>query len=84
VCIVAIHLHVHSFRPKKEKQMRRTVIVAATTALITAIISVWTTTIIIAHSEAGRDVAFAPWSVDLSQLIRDANKLADEKADPVD
>ncbi len=64
--------------------MRRTVIVAAATALITAIISVWTTTIIIAHSETRRDVAFAPWSVDLSQLISDANKLADEKADPVD
>jgi hypothetical protein len=79
----------HSARPEpppeKEKQMRRTVIVAAATALITAIISIWTTTIIVAHTQTRRDAAaLLSSSVELTQMISDANKLADEKADPVD
>jgi hypothetical protein len=37
--------------------MRRTVIVAATTALVTAIIASWGTTVIIAHTEKQPDAA---------------------------
>jgi hypothetical protein len=64
--------------------MRRTVAVAAATALITAIISIWTTTLIVAHTQTRPHVALVSSSVDLTQMISDANKLADETADPVD
>ena len=64
--------------------MRQTVIVVAATALITAIISIWATTVIIAHTQIRPDAALASSSVDLTQMISDANKLADEKTDPVD
>jgi hypothetical protein len=63
--------------------MRQTVIVAAATALIITIISIWTT-VIIAHTRTRPDTDLASSSVDLIQMISDANKLADEKADPVD
>jgi hypothetical protein len=64
--------------------MRQTVIVVAATALLTAITSIWATTVIIAHTQTRPDTALASSSVDLSQMISDANKHADEKADPVD
>jgi hypothetical protein len=66
------------------KLMRQIVIVVATTALITAIISIWTTTVIIAHTQKHPDDAMASSSVDLMEMIKHAMNLADEKADPVD
>jgi hypothetical protein len=39
--------------------MRQTVIVAATTALVTAIVAIWGTTIIIAHTEKHPEAATA-------------------------
>jgi MFS-type transporter involved in bile tolerance (Atg22 family) len=77
-------LRAKGISPEKEEQMRQTVIVAAATALITAIISIWTTTVITAHTQTRPDTALATSSVDLTHMISDANKLADEKADPVD
>jgi len=67
--------------------MRHTIIVAATTALVTATIAIWGITVIIAHTLNGPDAATASGSADetrLLQAIRDAKNLADEKADPVD
>jgi hypothetical protein len=65
--------------------MRHTIIVAATTALVTAIIAIWGTTVIIAHTQNGPDAALASSDqMQLMQAIRDANGRADEKADPVD
>jgi hypothetical protein len=67
--------------------MRQTIIVAATTALITAIVAIWGTTVIIAHTQNGPDAALAAGSGDeapLMQAISDAKSRADEKADPLD
>ena len=68
--------------------MRQTVIVVAATALIAAVISIWATTVIIAHAQKHPDAAVAASSVDLMQMIgdalHDAMNFADEKADPVD
>ena len=68
--------------------MRQTVIVTAATALITAVISIWATTVIIAYAQKHPDAAVAARSVDMMQKIgdalNDAMKFADEKADPVD
>ena len=64
--------------------MRQIVIVVAATALITAIISIWTTSVIIAHTQKHPDDAMASSSAHLMEMIKDANKLADEKAEPVD
>ena len=61
-------------------KMRQTLIVVATTALVTAIIAVWGTTVIIAHTEKHADEAMAP--VDMAQLMRGAK--TDENAAPVD
>jgi hypothetical protein len=65
--------------------MRHTIAVAATTALVTAIIAIWGTTVIIAHTQNGPDaVLMSSDQMELAQLIRDAISRADEKADPVD
>jgi hypothetical protein len=68
--------------------MRQTVIVTAATALITAVISIWATTVIIAHAQKHPDATVAASSVDLMQKIgdalHDAMNFADKKADPVD
>jgi hypothetical protein len=63
--------------------MRQTIIVAATTALVTAIVAIWGTTVIIANTN-GPDVVVSSDQAQLMQAIRDANSRADEKADPVD
>jgi hypothetical protein len=64
--------------------MRQTVIVAAATALLTAITSIWATTVIIAHTQTRSDTGSSSSWVDLPQMISDANKHANERADPVD
>jgi hypothetical protein len=64
--------------------MRQTIIVAAATALITAIVAIWGT-IIVANTRNGPDAALASSDqMQLMQAIRDANSRADENADPVD
>jgi hypothetical protein len=45
--------------------MRQTVIVAATTALVTAIVASWGTTVIIAYAEKHPEAAAASTSVDV-------------------
>lgn len=62
--------------------MRQTLIVAATTALITAVVAIWGTTVIIANTGKASDEAAAP--VDLVQMLQRARGLADQNADPVD
>jgi hypothetical protein len=54
--------------------MRETVIVAAMTAVITAIISIWATNVIFAHSKAP-DAALASTAVDLMQMINEARSV---------
>jgi hypothetical protein len=63
--------------------MRQTIIVAATTALVTAIIAIWGTNVIIANTN-GPDAVVSSDQTQLMQAIRDANSRTDEKADPVD
>lgn len=61
--------------------MRQTVITAASTALITAIVSIWGTTIIIAHSQKSPAVAMAAGSVGVMEMMRKAKDLPEEKFD---
>jgi P pilus assembly chaperone PapD len=67
--------------------MRQTIIVIASTALVTAMIAIWGTSVIIANTQGDRSVGVTSDSADVTQLMRmieDANHRADEKADPVD
>jgi hypothetical protein len=64
--------------------MRQTAIVVATTALITAIISIWGTTVMMSPTQKFADNAMASGSVDVMQMMKDAKNLADENAAPVD
>jgi hypothetical protein len=64
--------------------MRQTAIVVATTALITAIISIWGTTAMMSPTQKFADNAMASGSVDVMQMMKDAKNLADETAAPVD
>jgi hypothetical protein len=50
--------------------MRQTVIVAATTALVTAIVASWGTTIMIADTEKHPEAASASNSVDVLKMMR--------------
>jgi hypothetical protein len=64
--------------------MRQTAIVVATTVLITAIISIWGTTVMMSPTQKFADNAMASGSVDVMQMMKDAKNLADENAAPVD
>jgi hypothetical protein len=64
--------------------MRQIVIVIAATALVTAIVAIWATTVIIDHTQMRPDAALAASSVDLMHKIEDAKHFADENAAPVD
>jgi hypothetical protein len=65
--------------------MRHTIIVVATTALVTAIVAIWGTTVIIAHTQNGPDaVLTSSDQMQLTLAIRDAISRVDEKADPLD
>jgi hypothetical protein len=68
--------------------MRQTVIVTAATALITAVISIWATTVIITHTQKHPGATVAASSVDLmhksGDALNDAMNFADEKAEPAD
>ena len=61
--------------------MRQTVIVAATTALVTAIVAIWGTTIIIDHTERHPEAAMASASIDVLKMMRDAKGLPEEQFD---
>jgi hypothetical protein len=67
--------------PEKEKHMRHTIIVAATTALVTAIVAIWGTTIIIAHTERHPEAAMASASIEVLRMMRDAKGLPEEQFD---
>jgi hypothetical protein len=56
--------------------MRQTIIVAATTALVTAIIAIWGTNVIIANTN-GPDAVVSSDQTQLMQAIRDANSRTD-------
>jgi hypothetical protein len=62
--------------------MRQTIIVIVTTALLTAIVAIWGTSVIIAHTQTNPDDAMAP--VDMVELMRAAKTSPDENAAPVD
>jgi hypothetical protein len=65
--------------------MRQTIVVAVTTALITAIVAVWGTTVIVANTQDGADaVLTSSDQMQLTQAIRDAISRVDEKAGSVD
>jgi hypothetical protein len=57
--------------------MRQTIIVAA----ITAAVSIWGTSMIIAHSAKTAGVSKASSSIDVMQMMRDAKNLPEEKFD---
>jgi hypothetical protein len=61
--------------------MRHTIIVAATTALVTAIVAIWGTTIIIAHTERHPEAAMASTSIEVLKMMRDAKGLPEEQFD---
>ena len=50
--------------------MRQTIIVIASTALVTAIIAVWGTSVIIANTQGDRSVGVTSDSADVTQLMR--------------
>ena len=56
--------------------MRQTIIVAAITAVVTAIIASWGTSIIVAHSAKGSALAKAA-TVDVIRLMKNAKNLPD-------
>jgi hypothetical protein len=59
--------------------MRQTVIVAATTTLVTAIVAIWGTTIIIDHTERHPEAAMA--SIDVVKMMQEAKGLPEEQFD---
>ena len=61
--------------------MRQTLIVASTTALVTAFVAVWGTTIIIAHTDKRPEAAEANTSIDVMKMMRGAKGLPEEKFD---
>ena len=61
--------------------MRQTLIVASTTALVTAIVASWGTTIMIANTEKHPEAASASTAVDVMKMMRDAKGLPEEKFD---
>jgi hypothetical protein len=66
---------------EQEKHVRQTIIACATTALVTAIVAIWGTTIIIAHTEKHPEAAAASTSVDVLRMMRDAKGLPEETFD---
>jgi hypothetical protein len=69
------------FLQNRRKQMRQTVIACTTTAVVTAIVAIWGTTIIVAHTETHPEVAKAATSIDVMKMMRDATGLPEERFD---
>ena len=61
--------------------MRQTVIVAATTALVTAIVASWGTTVMIANTEKHPEATTASASIDVLNMMRYAKGLPEEQFD---
>ena len=61
--------------------MRQTIVVAAITTVITATISIWGTSTIVAHASKGSAAAAASSSVDVMRLMREAKGLPEEQFD---
>jgi hypothetical protein len=60
--------------------MRQTIIASATTALLTAVVAIWGTATIIAHTEKHPE-ALASSSIDVMKMMRDAKGLPEESFD---
>ena len=60
--------------------MRQIIIASATSAFVTAIVSIWGTAVIVAHTEK-RPEPVASTSIDVMKMMRDAKGLPDEKFD---
>jgi hypothetical protein len=60
--------------------MRQTIVASATTALVTAIVAVWGTAVIIAHTDK-RPEMMASMTIDVMKMMRDAKGLPEEKFD---
>jgi hypothetical protein len=60
--------------------MRQTVIVAAT-ALVSALIAIWGTTVIIAHAPRNSAPAAAATSIGVTEMMKNAKNLPEEKYD---
>jgi hypothetical protein len=61
--------------------MRQTVIVAAMTALVTAIVASSVTTVIIAYADKRPEAAAASTSIEVMRMMRDAKGLPEESFD---
>jgi hypothetical protein len=61
--------------------MRQTIIIAATTALVSAIVATWGTTVIIAQMQKEPGVATASTSIDVMGMMSAAKDLPEEKYD---
>jgi hypothetical protein len=61
--------------------MRQTIIIAATTALVSAIVATWGTTVIIAQMQKEPGAATASTSIDVMGMMSAAKDLPEEKYD---
>jgi hypothetical protein len=61
--------------------MRQTFIVAATIAVVTAIVAIWGATVIIAHSPKQTNAGPVSKSIDVMQIMKDAKNLPEERFD---
>jgi hypothetical protein len=61
--------------------MRQTVIIASTTALVSAIVAIWGTTVIIAQMQKYPEAATASTSIDVMKMMSDAKGLPEERYD---
>jgi uncharacterized membrane protein YcjF (UPF0283 family) len=65
----------------RRKHLRQTVMIAATTALVSSIVAIWGTTVIIAQMQKHSEVAAAATSIDVMKMMRDAKGLPEERYD---
>ena len=61
--------------------MRQTIVIAATTALVSAIVATWGTTVIIAQMQKEPGAATASTSIDVMGMMSAAKDLPEEKYD---
>jgi hypothetical protein len=65
----------------QEKAMRQTVLVSTMTAVITAIVSVWGTTAIMARSPISKAATVASTPVEVMRMMMEAKALPEERFD---
>jgi len=61
--------------------MRQTVIIASMTALVSAIVAIWGTTVITAQMQKYPEATTASTSIDVMKMMSDAKGLPEEKYD---